>query len=110
MRARKRVVVGHRFWCGCALPYVEANYLPVLRFGGPNGVPSPFLPGGGGICGGEIDIERSGLRRRVNHLRIPQKLPVSGQFAGEARSILGILRIESVREHSRRPQRRQLSN
>lgn len=49
------------------------------------------------------------LRRRVSHLRIPQKSLVSGQFAGGMRSILGILRIESEREHSRRP-RRQLSN
>lgn len=49
------------------------------------------------------------LRRRVSHLRIPQKSPVSGQFAGGVRSIFGILRIEPEREHSRRP-RRQLSN
>lgn len=53
---------------------------------------------------GEIDIERSELKRRVSHLRIPQKSPVSGQFAAGSRSILGILRIESEREHSRRPQ------
>lgn len=82
--------------------YVEADYLPMFRFVGQNRVLSRIH--------GEIDIERSELKRRVSHLRIPQKSPVSGQFAAGSRSILRILRIESEREHSRRPQRRQLPN
>lgn len=35
----------------------------------------------------------------VSHLRIPQKSPVSGEFAAGSRSILGILGIESEREN-----------
>lgn len=59
--------------CACACLCVRANYLSMFRFGGQNRV----LP--------RIRRDRyraiGELRRRVSHLRIPQKSPVSGQFA-----------------------------